>query len=602
MEQNVFSFLHKHQVEKGSDHTHTSFIKPTGAFYIPVHVQDEFFKVYKRCVRQGESLYVTEKHRDASPILIDLDFRYDKTSLPPERKHSIDDIKIIVQTYIDVLKKYVVISDDLQVFVMEKPGPVVDKVYNKDGIHIVIPDIVTKPPLQYILRKEVLEILPQKLAHLDTKNSWEDVIDEAIIEKNNWMMYGSRKPNGQPYAITHIFDKNLEEVAIDEDDSVYVEVLSIRNKFDITDTTPQFDEALVKYEEEQEKKNKAKLSKMTNSSIFQVNQNIKKNTVTDLDYVKKLVNILDIDRANNYQKWIRLGWCLRNIDYRLLETWIEFSKRSPKFSDGECEKLWNYMKDDGLSIGSLHLWAKEDNPEAYKEIAKNDLSNIVSKSITCTHTDIAKVVHFMYKYDFVCVSISKNYWYEFRNHRWQPCDSGHTLRSKLSDEVCREYYHQAAIWSAKAAAEMDEENRKNLGEKVKRLNEISLKLKTTSFKDNIIKECRELFYIEKFEEKLDSRCHLIGFENGVYDLDSYEFREGRPEDYISFSTGINYTPYKEDEQTKEIHEFLSRIFPKPHMKEYILTLLSSYLNGSIKEQRFILWNRCKRKVDFGRPL
>ena len=591
MEENVFSFLQKYQIVKGSEHTHTSFIKPTGAFYIQAGFQDQLFDVYKRCMREGEMLYVTEKHRDIGPVLIDLDFRYEKTSSAPSRFHTTDDIYSIVDAYLEALSKYVVMPEGFQVYVMEKPGPVIDKNYVKDGIHIVIPDIVTRPSVQYVVRQDVLKVLPGKLAHLDLKNAWTDVIDEAVIEKNNWMMYGSRKPNGQPYTVTHILnvDKDLEfeEAPIADDHSEYVEVLSIRNKFDPSDLREEYLPIENAFLEDREKQRKKKLQQ---SSIFQLHVNMKRNSLgseQDLEYVKKLVAILSDERANDYHKWIRLGWCLRNIDHRLLDAWIEFSRRSPKFEEGTCEHAWNFMKDDGLNIGSLHLWAKEDNPEQYREIVKHDLFTLISKSTTGTHTDIAAVVYQMYKYEYVCVSIKNNLWYEFKNHRWQTCDSGFSLRAKISNEVCKEYYNHSALWSHRAATENDEEQRKTFGEKSKKLSEIALKLKTTAFKDNIIKECREVFYIEKFEEKLDSRCHLIGFENGVFDLESYEFREGRPEDYISFSAGINYTPYDADSQhARDIHEFLRKVFPKPHMKEYFLLLLSSILNGNVKEERF----------------
>jgi phage/plasmid-associated DNA primase len=63
-----------------------------------------------------------------------------------------------------------------------------------------------------------------------------------------------------------------------------------------------------------------------------------------------------------------------------------------------------------------------------------------------------------------------------------------------------------------------------------------LKLRRTGFKDSVMKECRVLFYDKEFAKKLDDNKHLIAFNNGVYDTLTQTFRDGHPDDYISFCT------------------------------------------------------------------
>ena len=585
----VCSFLLPYQVKKGSEFTHTSIIKPTGSFYIPIERLDDFYRLYQKAVQYGEDLYLTEKHRDISPVVIDMDFRFEKKRII-ERQFTSEDITKVVNCYIKYIKQYVVV-DEFDIFVMLKPGPVVDKELVKDGVHIVIPDVVTKPAIQYLIRNHVLEECDSLLGGLGLKNSYDNVIDEAVIERNNWQMYGSKKPNCEKYQITCIIhvdkDGNMSHKEIPTDTSIYAELLSIRNKYEISDTKSEKVEKVGEFEKELKRKKKPK----TAPNMLQNIENNKKNTFDNLDIVHKFVDILNPERANNYMDWIRMGWCLRTIDHRLLGKWITFSKQSPKYVDGECEKLWNYMKDDGLGIGTLHMWAKHDNLDAYKEIMKKDLSTFILRSKNCSHHDVACVVHHLFKYDFVCCSISKNIWYEFRNHRWVKCDAGHSLRAKISTDVCREYLNHAAIYSQKGASSHDdEEEQSRWAETAKKMNEIALKLKQTAFKDNIMKECKELFFVEKFEEKLDSKCTLIGFENGVYDLENYEFREGRPDDYISFTTGINYIEHDPEHPIAlEVDDFLSKVVIKPHVREYVLLLLSSFLNGAVKEERFHIW-------------
>lgn len=589
-----YNFLSGFRVDRGAEFTHTSLCKPTGSFYISSEVIDQFYSTYETALQHKEDLHIIEKHRDIGPIVIDLDFRFDKSATT--RQYDFSLIQTVVNIYIRHIVNFIDIKGEkVNVYVMEKPSPVKDLKNNeviKDGIHIMIPDIVTKPVVQHLIRKAVIPELKTAFKDLKLKNTVEDIVDEAVIEKNGWLMYGSKKPQTEPYKLTYVMRYRKQEDSWEYignsskllTSSGLVKKLSIRNKYESTPTKQEKVQEVKAFEQSKKPKTLPK------NPAFQTTQNIKKNACDNIEIVEKLIDILSPARADNYQEWIRVGWCLRTIDHRLLPKWVNFSMKSSKFEDGECERMWNYMKDDGLGIGTLHMWAKMDDPEQYREILKNDLMQLICKSTNETHNDIARVVHYLYKYTYVCVSIKNNMWYEFRNHRWISCDSGHSLRSRISDEVVREYGRQVAYYNDKAMNESDDSDQRRYLDIVKKLNNIQLKLKQTSFKDNIMKECRELFYVEKFEEKLDSRCNLLGFENGIYDLDSEEFRDGRPEDYVSFSTGINYIPYEDDnEYVQGLKEFIAKIFPKESVRKYVITSLASFLHGNISREIFHLW-------------
>jgi P4 family phage/plasmid primase-like protien len=587
------NYLQRYKVEKMSAFTHTSIIKPSGAFYVPTEEMEAFYEMYSRAFLAGEDLYMTEKHRDISPVLIDLDFRFEKTedSTMLRRVYSLEDVKSVIIIYLKAIQEYVNVPNEFNVYVLEKPYPVVDKGLVKDGIHIMIPEIVTKPSVQYLIRKDVMIGLRDVFEKLKCVNSVDDIVDEAVIERNNWQMYGSKKPNCEAYDVTYKYTWNTDTQCLVDSLVVggkveYVELLSIRNKYE---------ENVLKiekqsYVKEFEQTLLSKKKKNMHNPMLQSSHNNKKNVVENLEHVSRMVDILSDDRANSYHEWIRVGWCLRNIDYRLLPKWIDFSKRSSKFQDGECEKMWNYMRDDGLGIGTLYMWARHDNPEQFKEIMDSDISTLIYASRNETHYDIARVVHFMFKHEFVCASIKSNYWYEFRESRWVPCDSGYTLTNKLSTNVFKQYSQGAASFHARAATTESETEQSVFTEVAKKLGNIAQKLKQVSFKENVMSECKRLFYIERFEEKLDSKCHLIGFDNGVYDLELKEFRDGRPEDYISFTTGCNYLEYDDSHPfARQIQAFLSQVLTKEHIKEYVLLLLSSFLNGNIREERFHIW-------------
>lgn len=576
-------YINRFSVDKGYEFTHTSLIKPTGSFYVTGNDIEVFLKKYTEAYLNNEDLYVTEKHRTSSPFLIDLDFKYENDD-KLERRYTNDDIKNIIELYCKYIDEYVDI-EEYKIYVMEKPMPVLNNKIIKDGIHIVIPDIISKPSLQFIIREKILKNIEPILNHLNLKNSYSDVIDEAVIYRNNWLMYGSKKPNCESYKVTNVYKNKkgiIELIKDDVSEKDYPTLFSIRNKYIDTKIKIDKEEELIKFEELN-----MKVQKRVQSKNIKCNNN--ENKVEDIETIRKLVSILSPKRADNFDEWIRVGWCLRNIDYRLLDDWIVFSKKSEKFKEGECEKNWNYMR-EGLGIGTLHMWCKQDNLDLYTKIIDNDLSLLLIKSLSETHYDIAKVVHYIYKYDFVFASYKQNCWYEFKNHRWLQCESGSSLRTKLSTNIVNQYLKASTLYNSRAIAEENEDVQKKYMENAKKFLNIATKLKNTSFKENIMKECKDLFYVDKFEEKLDKSCTLIGFENGVYDLDTFEFREGRPEDYISFSTGINYVEKDTNSEAyNEIMDCLKKILIKDDIREYVLLLLSTFLNGSIREDKFYIW-------------
>ena len=98
------------------------------------------------------------------------------------------------------------------------------------------------------------------------------------------------------------------------------------------------------------------------------------------------MGILSLERVESFDSWIRLGWCLHNIDYSLLDAWKDVSMNSPKYEDGVCEEKWEGMVDKGLSMGSLCKWAMEDNmaEEQTPQIGVTDLEAVVQIIDACS--------------------------------------------------------------------------------------------------------------------------------------------------------------------------------------------------------------------------
>tara|TARA_B100001094_G_scaffold64273_1_gene60295 strand:- start:6411 stop:8933 length:2523 start_codon:yes stop_codon:yes gene_type:complete len=561
-------FLNKHKLYKDSSEKPTHYsLPPEPAKYriVGEHVE-EFFELYSEEVKVGKQPSIVEVHEDLSPIVIDIDLRYNIDDCIT-RAYEESDVMTFVKLFNNEIVKYFDCSnDDMTAYVFEKPNPTKVNGNIKDGIHIIYPHIISKADIQYEIRENIIEQanelrLKEKM---NCKNHMEDIIDKAVIEKNGWMLLGSGKFNSDAYKLTKIFDFELNSQEIPELDAKY---FSIREHEEATHVKRQ-------------PKTGPKISKSYNSTPA---------AVGDIATAIKLTDILSLERCDSYADWLSVGFCLHNIDVSLLSSWIKFSRKSEKFREGECERLWNGFKKGDLGIGSLYRWAKLDDPGAYMQIKKNEVQTVLLESLSGTNYDVANVLFTMYKYQYVCASVKFSTWFEFHNHKWIEMDKALSLRKKLSTELAKEYRMLSNYYRMKSL-EAEPDKVEECQKKHKRCEKLLENVKTTAFKDKVMIECAELFYNSKFLKKLDSHHQLLGFENGVYDLNRLCFRDGRPDDYVSLSTGIDYVePEESDDAIYGLKDFLKKVQPSEEERKFVLRLFASFLHGKTTDQKFHIW-------------
>jgi P4 family phage/plasmid primase-like protien len=595
------TFINLRKTAKSSKFTHTSMSNPSASYYITGPDEEKFIELYNQAWKDKMDLHFTEAHIDISPILIDLDFRFANEETFLNRQYSIDNIKSFISAYLKELMEYVNESE-FEVYIMEKSKPKEDakKLLIKDGVHIVISNIVTNLSLQLDIREKLIPKIKYLCKDIGCINEMEDIFDKAVIHKNNWLMYGSAKPYSEPYRITHHLTYNFSEGEFSimenkintEEPWVYTSILSIRNKFNVSAIHEDKKEYVTQLEYAFQDSNlKNRIINKTQQT--RENKTQSNSTAEEVEFAAQLINILDSKRANDYDLWVRVGWCLRNIHIELLPNWIEFSKKSKKFVDEqECEKAWKYMKESGgLGLPTLCMWARDDSPMEYAQLISKSLYSLLLNSASNTDFDIAKVIHRKFEREYKCASIKYKSWYEYKNHRWVKCEDAHTLKMRMSTQMNKEYLKIAADFTNKAAESDDPEEQDRFTNKAKIFTKIATRLKDNTFKEKMIKESSALFFDEKFEDELlDANPNLIGFENGVYDLLNLEFREGYSEDNISLCTKINFKEYDpNDPYIPEIYEFISKVLPNEELREYVLTLMSSMLDGNNKEEKFYIW-------------
>lgn len=626
------NFLTKHiVVGKDVEYSHTSFGPPWKKYNITDNELDTFYKLHSELIGVKD-LYITERPKYVSQLLIDIDWHF--RSDDKNRKYTLDDIKYVISKTNNILKNYYKLTRKMIkafVFEKDKPSKIDDKEEYKDGFHIIYPYLPLTKEMRYVILNELRDIIEQEdgFSHINYTNSLDSVVDISIVHRNGWMLFGAKKYNGNLYKLTHIYKYNFEEDDKDQFNNYDLTSLLSNRKFKDTDgmefkddinkieVNKKTEDMLIKYEDKRNnnktKKKQTKQHKVieendeineisddenldtgknkNNYHNKEINKDKKKKQRSNINMAKKLSSILSSKRATEYHTWIRVGWALHNVSNKLLDTFKEFSQKteSGNYDESSCEKIWDKADDVGLTISSLHLWARQDNPEEYAKILRESINELFEEAETGTEYDIAKIVYELYKHSYRCVSIKHGVWYEFQGHRWVEIESGYTLHTKISEELTKEFaYLNSSLYAESATKEGPE--RENLLKRANNITKIILNLKKSGFKGRVLEECARIFYDVNFEEKLDSNKSLIGFNNGVYDLQQGCFREGTPDDYVTFTVGYDYVHYTMDHPfVKGIEDFFKKTQQEVDMREYILILLSSYLDGFTKQQKFIIW-------------
>ena len=617
-----------------------------GNYRISPEKYPEFLQLYYREVFiKGQPEFLTEAQLDKGPLLVDVDFRHDYSVTTRQYTH--DNIAELVYLYLGVFKIAFQLEDEvvIQAYLFQKPtvNRVADKKITKDGAHIIF-SIMCDHTAQQIIRKKVLEQIGDVWGEeLNLTNDWNSVFDEGISKGGtNWQLVGSRKPGNEPYRLTGIFTAKFD--ASDEEFSTtFVDTIADASAFDmakdIYKLSARYDQHyepfmttafMAEYNQFKDQTTSIKRPVLANKLIdSQEIDPLAIRTKDQLDAVLKMfLDNISPEKyyeyeaysyvmtlppcyyeQGSYDRWFKAGCALKTVSKNLFIVWLAFSAQSSTFTFADIPKLWDewrkFETKGGLTLRSIIFWAKTDAPEKYKAIRESSIDYYVeqtldsglaefsvssSKSNGASDWDIARVLYQLKKDHFICASVRNNLWYHFKKHRWVSIDSGTSLRVTMSTELRQIYGKKAQqLNDAKTALESEEDPKyKFLHTRMERAFEIFSKLGKTSEKKNIMEAAKDMFYDEAFVRNVDTNPHLLCCANGVWDFKEKVFRDGKPEDYISMTTRIDYIPLteKHTEVKKEIVDFMEKLFPIPELREYMWDHLASTLVGTALNQTF----------------
>lgn len=636
---NLDDFLAKHKfVSDSGTPTHTRIGSKTskisgGSYTILEEEKNAFHELYYRKVfSERRSEYLTEKQITDGPILIDFDFKFSVDV--DKRLYTKGHVEIILGLYLDTLKSMLDFTGEpFPIFILEKKdvNRCVEKELTKDGLHIII-GIKSDHIFQGLLRTKILREIPNIWDDdsLPLTNTWENVVDDSICKgSTNWQVYGSRKPDHEPYILTQYYtvtfdssdrEFSLDPKQIDEKNVMPLVSAQYRNNpaFSMNTNTQKDYDDVKNAKFKPKRKSCFKINVVEDVVIpnivdiktkeqleLAVSAMLKTFDVSDYSSIEahEYAQILpssyydDGTHANN----CRVAFALKHTDERLFLSWVMLRSKNQTFDYDDIPHLlerWNKdfnKRDGGLTKNSIIYWAKKDAPEKYLEVKNASLQHFIDESLNTNNStdyDIAKVLHFMNKGMYCCTNIGLKSWYVFENHRWKE-DKRMSIRNKISEEVHRIYHAklESLIVEIQESNENQEQHEKTT-KKIQKIGKTCEKLKKTSDKNNIFREAMEIFCDDEFTRKTDSNKYLMCFKNGVIDFNTKTFRAGMPEDYITKCTHTNYFEdigrYMESGDdldpdiliiVKEIQEYMKQLYPIPELCEYMWCHLASCLIG-----------------------
>ena len=255
-------------------------------------------------------------------------------------------------------------------------------------MHLVIPDVVTRPEVQEALRAVMLSrgVVAATFGALPgVTNAADDIYDAAVISRAGWMMYGSKKPDEphpwlatgvfymlSPGAVPSVERQELPEQLLGSPGQL-ARMLSIRLKYDATPLTELGHAAVQRILDDAEAARKLRTDQLAGQQ-----EGRRPGAATSIEDLSAALGMLSDARAFHYASWRDVGYVLNHETGGRADgfgLFCDFGRRCPgKFDEAEHADEWDRTtrraagREPGkmLRFGTLLMMADEDSPDQYK--------------------------------------------------------------------------------------------------------------------------------------------------------------------------------------------------------------------------------------------
>jgi len=639
---------------------------------IPYNIPDirinKFFKYIEHIRRKRLSgiMWMERQYfheNDYSGIMIDLDI-YQETA----QSQFIDfAYNLLAQHLARVLKQYLNIEEHKQADGTIKIQAIIlrrqritrksDEEPFKDGIHVLLPGIKVK--------KEVKKLLIDKFANKDSdffkyikvvnkkyeQSSVHENLSYKIVDKMSTtvpvFLYGCvREQTRDPYVLEKIIEiqfstimdtiNGLESLRMSDPAIQFVtgnygffdEDIEIKTglpmptsnwsqEFSLHWEVPK-NPIIKKYKFELKEEYNRELEKYIVKADNSTNDiygdlDIRRINDPEIDFVQKLLDTLNPNRAEHYGPWFDVLCVLAHAKGDMKPLAIYFSQKcASKFNMAEFEIHWAKVKknkNNCLNLGSLCLWAKQDNPERYKEVCNRRIFTIILKKIydgttegIMGHYDIAEILNKCLPYKYTYSREIGGIWYEFitedddQKHgevfKWKVIPGQpSTMRNYISvvlpnlfQQILRKIkdnYEKAG----KEEAQYHYIIKKNFQQSCR-------KLKDATYKYNVVKDAQDIYNSVTFVDKIDKYPNILPVANGILILGpKVRLIQGYHNYLVSKFAPVDYIPFDpRHPMIKKVLYIYRNLFPddEPDTHEFFMCAYASSLDSGKKESLFFM--------------
>lgn len=377
------------------------------------------------------------------------------------------------------------------------------------------------------------------------------------------------------------------------------------------------------------------INNKTNENIYTYNE-------TETDHKKimeavEYIKMFDLKRFDEYDYWTRFIWACKSIHPNMFNYVIEYSKKSSKYDYNKCKEIWDNAKcgPGNCTIGTLKWWAMQDNPKAFKEYIYKDV-DLIHKLIEYKNKEnIANLIYPKLSNYTVSGCGKTRTWYKYENHRWVKDDNLHDvirtihecadiilkegerlkkeLRNKKQEE-CQNIICKSESESCNTnmneikAIEMNYNKEiKKITDKYKKMYNELMDIQTIDDKV-IMAVSNKLLYVDEnkgqrvdennkiknndttyLESLFDTNAKLLGFTNGVYNIENWKLRDGMPSDYITSTTHYDFLQFSDDEKyVKMVLDYFSSFQPNENIKNFLIDIHANCLFEGNDKQKFYI--------------